>query len=74
MSGTITPTTQIMEALGHAGECPVEDLLSRCPGLTWNQLFLELDRLSRTGEVHLWSRGSGQYIVSVRGQSPAASQ
>ena len=63
----MTTTMQIMDVLAHAGSngCLLEDLIRQCPDLTWNQIFLELDRLSRTGEVRLRLRGACQYVVTA---------
>lgn len=42
----------------------LEEVVLECPGLTWNQVFCELDRLSRAGQVHLTMKGPGLYAVS----------
>ncbi len=47
----------------------LEEVVLECPSLTWNQVFCELDRMSRTGQVRLTTKGPGLYAVS----SPAAS-
>jgi hypothetical protein len=63
MPATMTPTNQILDVLARSNGCSLEDIVRDCPDLTWNQVFLELDRLSRTGEIRLRLRGAGQYIV-----------
>ncbi|MGQ0666644.1 MAG: hypothetical protein ACT4O4_06385 [Nitrospiraceae bacterium] len=65
MTAAMTPATQIMDVLAHSDGCLLEDLVRECPDLTWNQIFLELDRLSRTGDVGLRLRGAGQYVVTL---------
>ena len=35
-------------------DCPVDEVVELCPDLTWNQVFLAIDYLSRTGEVELF--------------------
>lgn len=40
-----------LEQLGTA--CPLEEVMNLCPDMTWNQLFLAVDHLSRTGQVRL---------------------
>ncbi len=47
----------------HPG-CDVEEIVVECPDLTWNQVFLELDRLSRMGYVILKQTGRGRYSVT----------
>lgn len=41
-----------------------EEVVLECPQLTWNQVFCELDRLSRAGQVQLTKKGLGLYAVS----------
>jgi hypothetical protein len=67
MSATMTTTMRIMHVLArfNSNGCLLEDLVRECPDLTWNQIFLELDRLSRTGEVRLRRRGTSQYVVTA---------
>lgn len=38
-----------LESLG--GECPLEEVVGLCPELTWNQVFLAVDYLSRIGRI-----------------------
>lgn len=42
----------------------LEEVVLECPGLTWNQVFCELDRMSRAGQVQLTMKGPGHYAVS----------
>lgn len=52
-------------------ECCLESLLKAHPGFTWNQVFLEVDRMSRSGELLLKRTPSGEYHVTVPGLSAA---
>ena len=75
MTATTSPTTQIMEVLARSNGCLLEEIVHECSDLTWNQVFLELDRLSRTGEIQLRLRGPGQYaVISVVRESGVAGQ
>jgi hypothetical protein len=65
MPAPMSPVTQIMEVLARSNGCLLEEIVHECSGLTWNQIFLELDRLSRTGEIRLRLRGPGQYVVTA---------
>jgi hypothetical protein len=67
MPATMSTTRQIMDVLTRSGSdgCLLEVLIRQCPDLTWNQIFLELDRLSRTGEVRLRLRGGCQCVVTA---------
>jgi hypothetical protein len=57
-------TDQILHVIIRSPGCLLEELVLECPGLTWNQVFCELDRMSRTGEVRLTAKGSGVYAVT----------
>jgi hypothetical protein len=67
MPATLTTTIQLMDVLTRSGSngCRLEVLVRQCPDLTWNQIFLELDRLSRTGEIRLRRRGAGDYVITA---------
>jgi hypothetical protein len=52
----------ILRRLGH---CELDTLCAECTDFTWNQVFMEIDRMSRTGEVLLKRRGSDTYVVSL---------
>lgn len=55
----------IFDALRRKQECDLEELARGCSSYTWNQVFLEVDRLSRTGEVRLVPRRAGVYAVRL---------
>jgi hypothetical protein len=40
--------------------CDLEDVTRHCTNLTWNQMFLAVDGLRRSGELMLVSRGRGR--------------
>ena len=44
--------------------CDLEEITCRCTNLTWNQVFLAVDRLSRRGEITLMPSGRGMYTVT----------
>jgi hypothetical protein len=45
--------------------CDLDDLLQECTSHTWTQVFLEVDRLSRTGEVCLLCKKAGEYTITL---------
>lgn len=55
----------IIHAVAESPGCLLEELVSACPGLTWNQVFFEVDRLSRAGQVQLTRTGAGTYAVRL---------
>jgi hypothetical protein len=42
------------------------------PEMNWTQLFLAIDRLSRSKKISLWSPGFGEYQITVNGTQPSA--
>lgn len=54
----------IMEVIIRSPGSQLEEVVFECPDLTWNQVFCELDRLSRAGQVQLTTKGPGFYAVS----------
>ncbi len=57
----LTPT--ILDAFDHMQQCDLDMLVEACPTLTWNQVFSEVDRLSRTGQLRLSHLGQGRYTI-----------
>ena len=60
-----TLADRILKAVRSAPGCELDDLERSCPELTWNQVFLEIDHLSRTGQVRLTAKGLGVYTVRL---------
>ena len=54
----------MIDMLHRAHACDLEEVMRQCTGLSWNQVFLAVDRLSRSGEVMLVPRGRGSYTVT----------
>jgi hypothetical protein len=55
---------QIYEAIRQSPNSDVEEIVLACSDLTWNQVFLELDRMSRLGQVVLKQGRPGRYRVT----------
>ena len=55
----------ILETVRRSQVCEMEQLVRACPSYTWNQVFLEVDRLSRTGELRLLPKRAGVYAVTL---------
>jgi len=60
-------TERILEFLRCSPECEFEALVTRYPEFTWNELYLEVARLSRVGQVKI-TRGVGIFTIK---QTPA---
>lgn len=57
---------QVIDLVHRARTCDLEEIARHCTNLTWNQVFLAVDGLSRSGELMLVSRGRGLYTVIFR--------
>jgi hypothetical protein len=55
---------QVINMLHKTHACDIEEITRQCTNLTWNQVFLAVDRLSRSGEITLVPRGRGMYTVT----------
>lgn len=62
----------ILETLRSKGDCELESLTQRCSQFTWNEVFSEIDRLSRSGDIQMISQGRGRYLLRVQIFSTAA--
>jgi hypothetical protein len=68
MSQLETVADRILDAVLCAPGCQLDDLVLSLPELTWNQVFLEVDRLSRTGQVRVTAMGEGTYTIWLANQ------
>ena len=59
-----TVENQVIGVLHRTHACDLEDVTRQCPNLTWNQVFLAVDRLSRSGEIMLMPGGRGVYTLT----------
>jgi len=55
-------TERVLESLQSSPECDFEALVARYPEFTWNELFLEVARLSRAGQLII-TRGVGIFTI-----------
>ena len=58
-------THRVLRIMHRRKECAIEELLQECSSYTWNQVFLEIDRLSRSGELCLLYKKDGDYAVRL---------
>ena len=64
MTQHTTVEEQVIAMVHRAHACDLEEVTRQCTNLTWNQVFLAVDRLSRKGELMLVPRGRGIYTVT----------
>ena len=50
----------------------LDDLADSLPEVNWAQLFLAVDRLSRSGSIILWKQQGGDYLVSLKEAADAS--
>jgi len=60
-----TLTDRILEAVSKAPGCRIEDVVGLFPDLTWKQVFHELARLSRNGQLRLLLNRRGLTVRSA---------
>jgi hypothetical protein len=54
---------RVLEVIVRSQGCTPEDIMRACPGLTWNQVFITIDRMSREGTLKLVPKERGVYTV-----------
>ena len=64
MAQSTTVEVQVIDIVHRAGACDLEEITRQCANLTWNQVFLAIDSMSRRGEIMLVPRGRGLYTVT----------
>jgi hypothetical protein len=57
---------QVLEVIVRSPGTPLDDIVLECPNLTWNQVFVIIDRLSREGVIKMSLKGLGQYALHIR--------
>lgn len=62
--------SRVLKIVQQAQECDVEELTAHRPEMTWNQVFLALDRLSRSSQILLKQNGPGHYSVTALAEKP----
>ena len=64
MAQFTTVEVQVIDIVRRADASDLEEITRQCANLTWNQVFLAVDRLSRRGEILLMPKGRGTYTVT----------
>ncbi|HEU4685328.1 MAG TPA: hypothetical protein VFS39_12565 [Nitrospira sp.] len=58
-------TGRILETVRCVHLCEMEELVQACSTYTWNQVFLEVDRMTRAGQLRLLPKRAGVYAVTL---------
>ncbi len=67
MTGHDWTTQQVLELIVREPNSALDEIVLKCPDLTWNQIFLVIDHLSREGIIQLVPYGRGNYAVRLSG-------
>jgi predicted nucleic acid-binding Zn-ribbon protein len=65
MTSQAPVTDRILGAVRKTHGCDLDTLAESVPELTWNQVFLEIDRLSRRGEILVTCSTGGRYNIQL---------
>jgi hypothetical protein len=63
----------IMDIITQSNSCTLEKVIFECPELTWDRVFIEINRLRREGQIRLTLKQPGYYVVT-RVAQPDATQ
>ena len=64
MAQSTTVEVQVIDIVRRNRACDLEEVMRQCINLTWNQVFLAVDRLSRNGKIKLTPSGRGTYTLT----------
>lgn len=64
MTQQLTVEDQVIDIVRRAHICDMEEVARQCTDLTWNQVFLAIDRLSRNGKIKLTPSGRSAYALT----------
>lgn len=62
----------VLAALQQHGTQSLDQMSKLLPEVNWAQLFLAIDRLSRSGKISLWSPGFGDYLITANKRQRSA--
>ena len=57
---------QVLEVIVRSPGTALDDIAFNCPNLTWKQIFITINRLSRKGMVKMSAKGFGHYALYIR--------
>ena len=63
----MTPIEQaIVEKLRESDPCCLDDVVTSLPNLSWGEIFLAVDRMSRNGRLSLLQLGYSTYQITLK--------
>lgn len=63
LTAIIARVQAVLDQLGT--DCSMEEVVNLCPELTWNQVFLAIDDLSRSGQIRVTLASNRTYRVQT---------
>ncbi len=70
LAAIIVRVHRVLEQVGT--DCSMDEVMTLCPELTWNQVFIAIDYLSRAGQVRVTLEGDRTYRVQAQHAVPVA--
>jgi hypothetical protein len=55
----------VLDVLQKTGPCYLDDLVIQLPNLSWNEVFVAVDRMSRDGRLFLRRLARSTYYVAL---------
>jgi hypothetical protein len=55
----------VIEMMRKSGPCCLDDLVAKLPSLSWGEVFVAVDRMSRDGRLLLRQRGYSSYQITL---------
>lgn len=55
----------VIEMMRKNGPCCLDDLVTQLPNLSWGEVFVAVDRMSRDGRLLLRQRGYSSYHITL---------
>ena len=65
MHPQVVISDKILDVVRARPDCDLDHVVAACGDLGLNEVFFELDRLTRVGELSLCYKGNGRYTVRV---------
>ncbi len=65
MTSNVPVTDRILETVQRTHGCDLDMLTKSLSDLSWGQVFLEVDRLSRDGQVLVTFNTGGLYMIRL---------
>lgn len=56
---------RVLEVIVRSPGSMFDDIVLECPDLTWSQVFMVIDRLSREGVLTMSPKGHSQYAIHL---------